>query len=307
MKTEKSINSNLVIVRAGQDSLHRLWLHGDRSFDLYVVAYEPIPKIVGESHIQSFLYPGNKVAGLGMFFQDHWETIRQYTHVAILDDDILCSAEDINRCFRFGQEYRLCVWQPSLSWDSYFSHAITINHPIFRLRYTNFVEMMCPFFTIESLRLVVPTFSLGLESAIDQIWPQIEGIQERGCAIIDAIIVRHTRKVGKFKSSQGFVGEFSEYNLYLDAAQRIFSYSFVGAISYAGVLSSGRIIRSRLLMSILCLTPIVGVLKSVNRGWFLRPIINHSARNLISPLTRNKLEIKSLEKSAKIWKNKNIG
>lgn len=292
---------NVVVVRAGRKSLHREWRIGEAQFDLIVVAYESFEDEEAQNDSCLFLYPGNKVAGLAKFFRDKWDLISQYKAVAIIDDDISCSADELNRCFAMGRAHHLQIWQPSLSWDSYFSHAVTVNNPIFRLRYSNFVEMMCPFFSIEYLAHALPTFEFGLESGIDQIWPQLEGGKLGSFAVLDAVIVRHTRKVGIFRHAQGFTGKLSEYNEYLKMARNVFGYEFNGIVAFGGILKSGVTIRSRLVMAILSVGPLAGYPWSVNRGWYIRPILNHCARNFVSRIPKKPLKVADLESRAALW------
>jgi hypothetical protein len=168
-----------------------------------------------------------------------------------------------------------------LTWDSYFSHAITIRNPLFTLRYTNFVEMMCPFFTLKRLAEIRPIFDLGIELGVDQLWCACGDSCHQSCAVIDDVSVKHTRKVGKLRADQGFVGEDDDYRSYLKRIQAQVGYRFPGAASFSGVLKNGMAVKRRLAMTALSFAPLAGLTQSVNKGWFIRPIINHAARCLL--------------------------
>ena len=283
-------NKNLVLVRAGKKSLHPSWLEGGvPNFDLAVIAYEPIPddSLIGVSH--ATLIPGAKVHGLGLYFAEAWPVISRYERVAIIDDDIAASADDINRSFALGSALKLSIWQPSLTLDSHFSHGITLNNRLFTVRFTNFVEMMCPFFSLQHLAKCRFTFELGLESGIDQMWCRIGGLTSSAAGILDGVAVKHTRKVGEFRADQGFTGETADYLTYIKAAQERLKYSFSGAVSYGGILRTGHAIKSRVLMAVLTVVPIFGYRQASDGRWFLRPIVNHCGRNLLTDMDRSDL------------------
>ena len=196
-------SENLVIVRAGPNSLHPHWFTPEEAkFDLLVAAYNPhAPSATGEWRID---VPGTKVAGFGKLFDLHPEIFDRYQRIALIDDDIMTNSSDLNSLFRLGQEFQLEIWQPSLSHDSFFTYAITVQNRLYILRYTDYVEMMCPFFKASALRNIKPLFSEGYESGMDLIWSEMRLANSRKLAIIDAISVKHTRPVGKLRTDQGF-------------------------------------------------------------------------------------------------------
>ena len=201
-----TIRKNLVVTRAGPASLHRQWLHPNtsRNFDVILTFYNSLPsEDVGEGVYAIFL-PGKKVEGWSKIVSQFRENIEEYERIAFLDDDIACDAIALSACFDIGEEYNLSLWQPSLSWDSYFTYGGTLHNKSFKLRYVNYIEMMCPFFTLSALKSVEPTFFLGLESGIDLIWCSLIAPENRRCAIIDEVQVMHTRPVGRDKAANGF-------------------------------------------------------------------------------------------------------
>jgi len=42
------------------------------------------------------------------------------------------------------EESGAALGQPALTWDSHFSHYVTLHNPAFRYRRTNFAEVMSP-------------------------------------------------------------------------------------------------------------------------------------------------------------------
>ena len=198
-------HKNLVVVRAGPNSLHPGWTQGpgEPEFDLLVAAYE-----AGSSDSSAewlIRLPGRKIAGYNELFRLHPELLERYEYIALFDDDIRVGKQDLNRLFSIGREYRLQLFQPTLSWDSYFSYAATLSErKRYVLRYTNIVEMMCPVFSASHLKLALPLFGLGYETGIDLVWTHLADDPWYKYAIIDDVVVRHTRPVGTTKAQQGF-------------------------------------------------------------------------------------------------------
>ncbi|MDB5508434.1 MAG: hypothetical protein JWL93_903 [Hyphomicrobiales bacterium] len=289
------MNENAIVVRAGRRSLHPGWLQGGvPKFDLHVVAYEPLPEGLLAGTAGAHLLPGTKVDGWRRFFGEHADDMLRYARIALLDDDLMCTAQDLNRCFEIGRQESLALWQPALSWNSYFSHAITLQNPMFRLRYTNFIEMMCPFFTAEHLQKTLPIFDLGIELGVDQLWCRTRDEAARAYGVIDEVTVVHTRKVGQFRANQGFVGRDDDYRDYIARIQREVGYRAEPPVSHAGILRNGRTVSSRLAMSMLALAPLAGARQSVNSGWFSRPVFNHAARCLLTGDASRQVDLSSL-------------
>ena len=289
------MNEHAVIVRAGRRSLHRQWFVDHAPpFDVILVAYEALNAEQVSGAADYTLLPGPKVQGWSRYIGAHWDDLKRYDAIALIDDDIACSADDVRRAFEIGRAASLVIWQPSLTWDSYFSHAITLRHPAFRLRYTNFVEMMCPFFDTTYLGSVRPLFDAGVEIGIDQVWCRLLDDNRYRAGIIDEVSVRHTRPVGALRAAQGFVGENAEY---LDAIARVkerLGYAFRGAVSYAGLLRSGRQVENSALMSLLALAPLAGWPASVNKGWYVRPVLNHAGRNTLTTVEHHRIPVEAL-------------
>ena len=158
--------------------------------------------------------PGRKVEGFQVVFEKYGSLIDGYEQVALLDDDIRCDAQALSRCFDIGSSRQLSIWQPSLSCDSYFTYAGTLHNPHYKVRFVNFIEMMCPFFSRSALKSVEILFSYGWESGIDLVWCSVLPPRKQQFAIVDAVQVRHTRPVGTLKEANGFQGRNYEDDIY---------------------------------------------------------------------------------------------
>ncbi len=236
----------LVISRVGQQSLHREWCGptSERRFDVLLSAYD---NAVADPRQPGILFehrPGAKVAGYGDVMRDHAELIARYDYVSLFDDDLSISARDLQRLFDIVAQHQLKIAQPALSHDSYFTFAAFLENPSFRLRYVNYIEMMCPVFRADVLTAIQPLFDLGFESGIDLIWCNLVSTSMQDFAVIDEITVRHTRPIGAAKSANGFVGG-RRYEDDIHAILGKFDLPWLSCVPYAGVRRNGTVTRRR--------------------------------------------------------------
>jgi hypothetical protein len=193
------MRDNLVIVRAGDRSLHPHWLKGagERNWDLVVNYFGDDPERWREADVRRIDGKGPKWPALHDLLSAHPDLARGYRHVWLPDDDLMADKASINRLFDICAAHHLEVAQPALSWDSYISHAITLRTAGNTLRYTNFVEIMAPCISADMLARALPLFGENQSGwGLDLAWRTLAERPERGIAIIDAVTVRHTRSVG---------------------------------------------------------------------------------------------------------------
>jgi len=194
-----AVRRNLVIVRAGDSSLHPRWLQGgeNRAWDLVVSYFGDDAERYLRPDVQRVDSKGTKWPALGVFLENNRELISQYDFVWLPDDDIDCKSNDIDRMFKVAEQEDLSLCQPSLAPDSYFSFPITLTIPFFKLRYTNFVEAMVPCFRRDLLLECVPTMSDTMSGwGLEYVWSALANTSGGRVAIIDAVTVVHTRPVG---------------------------------------------------------------------------------------------------------------
>jgi hypothetical protein len=238
--------SNIVIVRAGRNSLHEGWLEhdGERGFDLLIAAYEPTVEAREASQTARVLVPGPTIGGYARIFRLYPELLRSYEFIGLFDDDLIASQEDIERLFRVGRAHNLDLFQPALSWDSHFSYAATLAQKGYRLRFTNAVEMMCPVFSASHLQRALPLFELGYETGVDLLWTRLTDNPWFRYAIVDEVVFNHTRAVGTTKVLQGFASD-ERYDRKVQEVLDRFGASFRGFVSYAAIDSQGQAVMSR--------------------------------------------------------------
>ena len=240
---DSHVRRNLVVVRAGRNSLHPRWLNrdSDRNWDLVVSLYDPDARFQHPDDVLVVTRPGGKWDGLHALLSqsDH---LSRYDYVWLPDDDIEASSADIDAIFDAMRQYDLEVAQPSLTRDSYFSHFAVMSCPAFALRYANFIEIMVPCLKASLLRMVLEDFKDSMSGfGMDYIWCRLSADNRYKAAIIDRVAVRHTRPIGKAlrgrMAKSGVVAEDEEQILRAryDVRGRI------RPLIYAAVDSSGRL------------------------------------------------------------------
>ena len=216
---------NLVIVRAGDNSVHPGWLaDADRNFDIFVSYFGNEQDRYKDSADYHENRKGMKWPVLGELLQARPELVERYAQFWFPDDDIVTDAATISRMFDFASAYRLALAQPALTRESYFSWPLLLQDVRYQLRFTRFVEVMVPVFDREALRTCLPSFTENNSGwGLDWLWPQL--LADRGpeaIAIIDAVAVFHSRPVGGgelYKGSGTSVAEsdrlalFAKYGL----------------------------------------------------------------------------------------------
>lgn len=194
----------LVIVRAGDESLHPQWLRQaplqQRQWDLHISYFGDLrrPYRHRASDITLSFEKGTKSIGTAECLDKLGSRIDQYDWFWLPDDDLAADLPTINRFFELVAQYDLDLAQPALDEGSYVSHEITVRRPHMRLRHTSFVEVMAACFSRKALDLCAPHFRATASSwGQDLLFPKLLGYPERGVAVIDETPVVHTRPVGR--------------------------------------------------------------------------------------------------------------
>lgn len=246
---------NLVVVRAGKNSLHHDWLalpYDDRNWDLVVSYFD---EAAFEAHedapgVQAVLIKGGKWDGLFQTFST-FENWRDYTHIWLPDDDIATLGEMINGMFEVAAEHKLAICQPSLTHDSYFSHLLFMQCPGFKLRYTNFIEVMVPCLERDLLEAVLPLFEDTMSGfGLDYLWARLPQAGHNRAAILDEITVHHTRPIGsqlkgRIASSGGSAMDERE-----DLITRYPTLRGTSPLANGGITADGERLEGRLRMGI---------------------------------------------------------
>ena len=188
----------LVLVRAGDRSLHPQWLIPDRTWDIAVSYYgNHIDRYI-DQYDYLHLFKGSKWQGITDFLIKEVDLIKKYKFIWMPDDDLLCHGEIVNAFFEYCTGSDFTILQPALTDYSYVSHPITIQNKACLLRQTNFVEIMAPCFNLKTFHHFSDTLSENSSGfGFEWLWATIaqrENIFRFG--IVDATPVFHTRPVG---------------------------------------------------------------------------------------------------------------
>jgi hypothetical protein len=190
---------NLIIVRAGDESLHEHWLDGRRArnFELFVSYYGERSNAFAERADEYEARSGMKWPRLYELWRLRRDWLLGYDAIWFPDDDLLSDCDNISTMFELFHEHGLCLAQPALARGSFVAHPITARVEQAKLRFTNFVEVMCPIFGREALARLAHTFRESVSGwGLDFVWPHLLKYPARQIAILDATPVVHTRARG---------------------------------------------------------------------------------------------------------------
>jgi hypothetical protein len=186
----------LVVVRGGEDSLHRSWIKPGlpRRWDLLMDLYGSNS---GVDEFADFTHSGgtSKFPSVSQINSVWPGYLLSYDAVWFVDGDISIAFEDVDRMFDIFVARNLWLAQPSLSRASFRDHEICVHRDLFVLRHVSFVEIMAPIFSRAALSRCLPTFGESVSGwGLDFVWPEIIGDPQHRLAIIDAVQMVHTKK-----------------------------------------------------------------------------------------------------------------
>ncbi len=190
---------NLIVVRAGENSLHPEWISEPslRNFDIFVSYYGKSPGTFSSNADYYEAAAGLKYPALFALCQSKPDLLFEYDACWFPDDDLSASTITISRMFDLFHKYKLWLAQPALKPGSYFTYPGVIRNPNTKLRFTGFVEIMCPIFQRDVLETLVHTFSLTASGwGLDLLWQHLLGYPDDRIAVLDQTPVVHTRPVG---------------------------------------------------------------------------------------------------------------
>lgn len=184
-------NKYLVFTSAGDRNNIDSWtsVPHKKNFDLVVYYYgeNDTPDIKADLIIKR---KGFKLDNFHHFIT-HYD-IGKYESIWVVDDDIILNTGQIRLMFNLFTEYELWLAQPSFHTESVISHPITIHHPEYVLRYTNFVEVGVPIFSTKIIPVLKDTFKAAKSGyGIDFIWTSLLGFPKDKIAVLDSIICKH--------------------------------------------------------------------------------------------------------------------
>ena len=300
--TETNHTRLLVVVRCGDHSLHKEWAVGSPMFHIAVSYFGS--DLTREFPEATYIHRkiGGKWDGIYSFFDQFPETLSSYEFFWFPDDDISASAAQIEALISAGVRHELDLFQPSLDNMSYYSHLITLHHPSFVVRYTNFVEIMVPVLSRRLLVEALPTMRDTKSGfGLDFLWPQMaRALDERPAvprvAIVDAVRVRHTRPVGgslhAFIKKTGCRSSREELSSIMTSLDMPLTSQISGVPTprvrnSSGMLHNGKVISS-LSMAVRTLIDLVLLGRNQVQPFSLVRIVRHSFKVLDASLESNR-------------------
>jgi len=191
-RLEKVRGKNLIIIVAGDTSLHRAWAKNP-SYDLCVVYFgehEQIFNMYKRESTYAFNVKGMKWQ-LVRYALNHLDW-KQYEYIWLPDDDITMDPEFVVKMFDLAVLYDVRLGQPAVYefGAHYQDHVVRGNWSI---HWVNFIEIMVPFLRVDALEFVFPLWDIDyVESGygLDSLWPQF--LRRKLYGIIDATPCNHT-------------------------------------------------------------------------------------------------------------------
>lgn len=131
-----------------------------------------------------------------------------YTYIGLLDDDQAISVSSLNRLLDIATENNLDVFQPSVSADSYFSHAMFVQKNGHLPEPVYWVEIMSPFLRKEIFESGEEFYRSNISSyGVDRyLFPYLQKkLNRSNAALIHEVSIRHLKPVtdGNKKFSNG--------------------------------------------------------------------------------------------------------
>jgi hypothetical protein len=189
--------NNLVFARVGRLSLHRTWLvepTAERNWALQLSTYDQKLGDLDDGDMRLSVDLGTKWDSICRYFRENPELLDEYEYVMFPDDDLLFDQGGISLLFATARANDLDIAQPSLLPSSFISYPITMHCPAFMLRYTNYIEAMCPIVRSSYLKTLLPSIERWPTGwGQDDIWAMLMPNPIYRAAFIDAAPIIHTR------------------------------------------------------------------------------------------------------------------
>lgn len=194
---------NLLIVRAGDKSLHPGWLaaEGDaRSWDLHISYFGPHAEPFGAlpSGVTLSREIGGKYSGLDDCLAAHPQYLENYDYIGFPDDDLQIAEGSWSGAFATMAQTGAAIGQPALDHRSFYGHPVTLQAKKFHYREVDFVEVMMPIFRTDFLKRVIPEFEVTKSSwGLDFVYSDMALKAGALMIVDDRNTIVHTRQIGK--------------------------------------------------------------------------------------------------------------
>ena len=131
-----------------------------------------------------------------------------YKYIGLLDDDQAIAVSGLNRLLEIAEQQKLDVFQPAVSADSYYSHAMFVQKHGHAPESVHWVEIMSPFLRKEIFESGEAFYKANISSyGVDRyLFPYLQKRLNRcHTALIHEVSIRHLKPVtdGNKKFSNG--------------------------------------------------------------------------------------------------------
>ena len=159
----KVFRKNLVFTSAGDNANIDKWLLNNknkRSYDIAIAWYgsDREKRNLLKNNSDIFMERRDGKFPNFKYLYNRFNFIRNYEYVWITDDDINIETDKVNTMFNLIKEYNILVISPSFDSNGKISWKITKKYDSSFMRYTNFIEMTCPIFSRDALKIIMPDF-----------------------------------------------------------------------------------------------------------------------------------------------------
>lgn len=158
----KVYRKNLVFTSAGDNADINKWLtnNKNRNYDIAISWYGSNREKRNFLKDNCDIFMDRKDGKFPNFkyLYNKCKFVRNYEYVWLTDDDINIESEKVNTMFDLIKEYNLLVLSPSFNENGKISWKITKSSNDSFMRYTNFIEMTCPIFSKDALKIIIPDF-----------------------------------------------------------------------------------------------------------------------------------------------------
>ncbi len=185
---------SLVIGFVGDESYHSTWIDSkqDALFDLFLFYFGNQPNRYKNDADYYLPIKGFKFHLLKKLMSSELKgVIDKYEYIWLPDDDIAADTSKINRLFDLCRKHQLRVAQPAIQSGELSYESLRVDSR-FELRFSPYVEMMCPILRQDAFKEALPTFDETVSCwGIDWIWSR--RCRQNEIAVIDAAPVDHMR------------------------------------------------------------------------------------------------------------------
>lgn len=197
----QSTRRNLVISPIGDDSVHASWLvdRPARNFDVFLVYYgrqDGFGRADADHYLARRGFKWELMEHVG---REHRDLLERYDRIWCPDADIRADTNSVNQLFALFEKYELQLAQPAIAAGEA-SFQVLRQRPGLILRYSPYVEVMCPIFTRAAFFKVMPTF-LETRSGWGLDWLWTRYFEPHEMAVLDAVGVEHT---GRLKMGENY-------------------------------------------------------------------------------------------------------